>query len=91
MKLICIPTHTMGNCYINVAYIRKFTQDITGKRTLICTGDNDYVTVDCDIDTFVEKFIERLDEDNSCNDLESECPHGGSYSDCQECILRREG
>lgn len=63
MKLIRLPTLTQGNCYVNVAYIRKLTQDITGKRTNICTGDNDYVTVDCDVDTFVEKFIERLDED----------------------------
>lgn len=64
MKLICIPTLTQGNCYINVAHIRKFSQDITGKRTLICTGDNDYVTADCDVDTFVKKFIERLDKED---------------------------
>ena len=63
MKLICIPTHTKGNCYISVAHIRKITQDVTSKRTLVCTGDNDYITVDCTVDEFVKKFIERLDED----------------------------
>ena len=64
MKLICFETLTMGNCYVNIEHIRKLTQDITGNRTLVCTGDNDYVTVDCPVDKLADILIKRLNEDD---------------------------
>lgn len=68
MDLICVQTRTMGDCYISVAHIRKITQDITGKRTLVCTGDNDYVVVDCSVDEFIKRFTKGLDEDEVQNE-----------------------